>query len=126
MGQRIELGRQLAERRDSGALAGMLAEDFHGPHGMSRHDVRAMLLRLFFRYRQPHFLARVKRLRRLPDDGIEASLLVAMGSTPLTLERLGDLRARLMAIDLVFRDHGGEWMVERASWRNASLKDFLP
>ncbi len=122
---RIEQGRQLAEQRDSGGLAELLSEDFRGPRGMSRHDVRALLLRLFFRYRHPHYLVRIKRIEPLPDGRFSVQLLVAMSATSVNLDQLSDLRARLLAIDLVFRREDDDWRIERAAWRNAAVTDFL-
>ncbi len=123
--ERIEEGRQLAEQRDAGGLAALLSSDFRGPDGITRRDMRALLPRLFFRYRSPHFLVRIQGLNALPDGRIRARLLVAMASAPLTLDKLLEVHARLLALELRFQRDGAAWRVLRGKWRNASLADFL-
>lgn len=123
--ERIEEGRQLAEQRDAGGLAELLSADFHGPDAITRRDMRALLTRLFFRYRSPHFLVRIQELHSLPDGRIRARLLIAMASAPLALDKLAEIHARLMALELRFRRDGDAWRVVQGKWRNASLADFL-
>lgn len=106
-----------AEKRDLGPIAEVMADDFTGPEGTSRQDVKQVLLGHFMR--SPAGLVVVNPSLEVTVESpaaatFKGTFVFARGKTPELLNEGGLARYEIEG-RVEKRDDG--WMIVRASWQ---------
>ncbi len=134
----ISRAESAAEKKDIGALKGLISEGYSGEQGQDRQAMASLLTYYFLRHQTIHLFTRIQTIEFADPEpanresagpgSARTSVLVAMAGTPmLVVDDLARLRADLYRFDFdLVREDDGEWRVARAAWSRATRGDFLP
>ncbi len=122
----ISQAERAAEAHDIGALKQLVAHDYRDERGYDRSSVVRLMQAYLIRHRSIHLLSKVLRITPITPDLVDTPILVAMaGRRHQSADELWDIRADAYRFDLRWGLDGGEWRVTAASWRRASVDDFI-
>ncbi|MFV2031092.1 MAG: hypothetical protein ACC663_01240 [Gammaproteobacteria bacterium] len=121
----IESGIKAAENRDASDLADLIDENYLDDKGLNKAQLTKLLRLYFFRHKNIFLFTKIEEIEFLTENRALVSLNVAMaGSVISDANALSSLRARIynFELELVKED---EWLLQRATWRDASMGDML-
>jgi hypothetical protein len=115
-----------AEKREVGALRGLVSEKYADSQGQDKRAIEAVLRFYFLRNESIHLFTHVRSVGFPEKDRALAVVLVAMAAQPVKrAEELERLRANLYRFEFRFAREGDQWRVVSAEWRPAEFIEFL-
>lgn len=115
---------EAAERRSPADLTQMIHDSYLDQRGYNKQQVRSLLRVYFLRHKNIHLFTRIGEIELLGDNQATAWLHVAMaGSVISDIDAISALRARIYGFELRLVKQG-EWLLQHASWKPASLVDL--
>lgn len=113
-----------AERRSVDDLADLVHDDYLDQNGYNKKQIAGLLRAYFFRHKDIHLFTRIDEIEWLGDEQAVVTLHVAMaGSVISDIDALASLRARIYRFEFNLVRQG-EWQVQHANWKPASLLDM--
>jgi hypothetical protein len=117
---------EAVEKRDVGALSGLLSAAYGDPQGRERETILARLRYYFIGHQSIHLLTRTRSIDVMGEAQAQAIVLVAMAGEPLAdPSEPTFLKASLYRFEFDFVQEKGVWKVRQARWQEADLRDFL-
>jgi hypothetical protein len=114
-----------AEKKDLGALTGLLATDYRDNQGRDRQAVAGMLRYYFLGHQAIYLLTRIRSVE-VAGEQAQAEVLVAMAGEPLADPNEPTfVRASLYRFELAWVREQDAWKIHQARWQAAELRDFL-
>jgi hypothetical protein len=122
----IVAAKEGAEEKDISGIAELLSPQYKDTNDQDRAAVLGMVRLQFLRAQSIYLFMRIPAIHVQGPDRAEATVLVAMASTPIAAAtQLAGLSANLYKFELQFATEGGKWRVLTASWSPAQPGDFL-
>jgi|SRR5688572_9651913 hypothetical protein len=122
----VARGETAAEAKDLAALRELVSPRYTDEHDNDRRTVMALVGAHLVRNRAVHLVTRVAGVTLRSPERADVVVLAAMAGRPGdSFDDLRRIRADVYRFDLVVAtDENGSWLVERAAWRPADLRDL--
>lgn len=118
---------QAAEQKDVRALRGYVSERYRDADGRDRRAIDGILRLYVLRNESIHLFTRIGSIALQQPSRAEVVIYVAMAGRPIhDASQLAPFRANLYRFDLGLVDEDSTWRVQRADWRPAEPRDFIP
>lgn len=115
-----------AEKKEIGALRGMVSDSYADAQGQNKRAVEAVLRYYFLRNQSIYLFTRVSSVTLPEKDRALAVVYVGMAAQPVAnVDELERLRADLYRFEIGFAREDDDWRVVRAEWRPADFADFV-
>lgn len=122
----VAAGEAAGEAKDIDALLDLIADNYAGPRGESKRNLKSFALFTFARNAAIHLYTRIAEIETLGPQTARVAVFVAMGGRPITgPEDVEGLRGSLWRFDLFVHSDGDEARVTQAQWRRAQPTDFF-
>ncbi len=115
-----------AEKKDIGALKGLISDKYSDSQGQDKRAVESVLRFVLLRNESVYLLTRVHAISFPEKDRALAVVTVAMAGQPVkSAQELERVRANLYRFEFTWAREADQWRVWRAEWRPAEIGDFL-
>lgn len=115
-----------AEHKNIGTLKDMVSEKYADENGQDKRAVEGLLRLHFLRNQSVHLFATIQSVTLPQPDSAHATLFIAMAGVPIaSAQDLAALHADLHRFEIDFVRETKTWRAQRATWRRATLGEFL-
>jgi hypothetical protein len=115
-----------AESREVLAIRKLISDKYKDESRRDRRRLVGLALGYFLRHKNINIFTQVSEISFPVPGEAKVKLYAAMTGSPVTgAQALLDIRADLYQFDLMLTHDSGEWILQSASWKRASIEDIV-
>jgi hypothetical protein len=115
-----------AESREVLAIRKLISDKYKDESRRDRRRLVGLALGYFLRHKNINIFTQISEISFPVPDEARVKLYAAMTGSPVTgAQALLDIRADLYQFDLMLTRDSGEWLLQSASWKRASIEDIV-